>query len=529
MKKRILAVLLATDMVASLAVGCGKSNDTTKTETKTENTKKGTGDGTFTMAIDYMPDSLKPNGAGTDSFTTMIRPLYSSLFYQTDSGMEYYLADKLDVSDDGLKYTVHLNDKATWSDGEPITADDIQFRIDYSMASSGRSSLATVNGQEVKLNKIDDKTVEFVLPMPYANFKNTLGDTVLLPGHAFNWDPSKVDDSGYFWNTDMATSGPYVVSEINDDSLVYTARNDYFGGKPNVKKIVLRTLGSGSSKQVAFENGELSYMRVTTADELEKYEKNDNYNVTSISEARLNYLQLNPGGTFANLPAEAREAIMIALNDQEIIDAAYGSDKLATRANSVLTPDQSLYNKKVPGYSQNLKKAKELAKSSGLAGKTLKYIYNADRANMEAVATVVQQQLAAIDVKLDVQGLDSPTFFSIFFAPYSGKTTDEYDIGSNGWDSERGDCGWQASTYMKNTGWGWSEDMTKLVNQADSATTQKEAQKLWNEIQKKYTDECWVYPLTYTNYVMVSQKNVTGLDGSKVVPEFVDWMSIKVK
>lgn len=160
---------------------------------------------------------------------------------------------------------------------------------------------------------------------------------------------------------------------------------------------------------------------------------------------------------------------------------------------------------------------------------TLKYIYNADRANMEAVATVVQQQLAAIDVKLDVQGLDSPTFFSIFFAPYSGKTTDEYDIGSNGWDSERGDCGWQASTYMKNTGWGWSEDMTKLVNQAESATIQKEAQKLWDEIQEKYTDECWVYPLTYTNYVMVSQKNVTGLDGSKVVPEFVNWMSIKVK
>ena len=47
MKKRILAVLLATAMVASLAVGCGKSNDTTKTETKTENTKKGTGDGTL--------------------------------------------------------------------------------------------------------------------------------------------------------------------------------------------------------------------------------------------------------------------------------------------------------------------------------------------------------------------------------------------------------------------------------------------------------------------------------------------------
>ena len=70
--------------------------------------------------------------------------------------------------------------------------------------------------------------------------------------------------------------------------------------------------------------------------------------------------------------------------------------------------------------------------------------------------------------------------------------------------------------------------MTALVQQADSATTKEEAQALWNEIQEKYTDECWVFPLTYTNYVMVSQKNVTGLDGSEVVPEFVNWMSIKV-
>lgn len=526
MKKKILALFLATTMAVGLLAGCGNSN--TKNETKTEDTANKSGDGTFTMAIDYMPDSLKPSGAGTDSFTTMIRPLYQSLFYQTGSGMEYYLADSVEVSEDGLTYTVHLNDDATWSDGEAITTDDIKFRIDYSLASSGRSSLATVNGQDVQFNKIDDKTAEFVLPMVYANFMNTLGDTVLLPGHAFDWDASKVDDSGYFWNTEMATSGPYVVSEINDDSLVYTAREDYFGGQPDVQKIVLRTLGSGSSKQVAFENGELSYMRVTTADELEKYENDDNYNVTSVTEARLNYLQLNPGGTFASLPAEAREAVMLALNDLEIIDAAYGSDKLAVPANSVLTPDQSLYDEKAPGYSQDIEKAKELAQSSGLAGKTLKYIYNADRANMEAVATVVQQQLAAIDVNLEVQGLDSPTFFSIFFAPYSGKTTDEYDIGSNGWDSERGDCGWQASTYMKNTGWGWSEDMTALVQQADSATTKEEAQTLWNEIQEKYTDECWVFPLTYTNYVMVSQKNVTGLDGSEVVPEFVNWMSIKV-
>ena len=113
MKKKILALFLATTMAVGLLAGCGNSN--TKNETKTEDTANKSGDGTFTMAIDYMPDSLKPSGAGTDSFTTMIRPLYQSLFYQTGSGREYYLADSVEVSEDGLTYTVHLNDDATSS------------------------------------------------------------------------------------------------------------------------------------------------------------------------------------------------------------------------------------------------------------------------------------------------------------------------------------------------------------------------------------------------------------------------------
>ena len=56
-----------------------------------------------------------------------------------------------------------------------------------------------------------------------------------------------------------------------------------------------------------------------------------------------------------------------------------------------------------------------------------------------------------------------------------------------------------------------------------------EKQDLWNEIQDKALAECCVYPLTYTNYVMDSQKKVKGLDGSSVIPEFIDYLSIEVK
>ena len=63
--------------------------------------------------------------------------------------------------------------------------------------------------------------------------------------------------------------------------------------------------------------------------------------------------------------------------------------------------------------------AKQLADESGLAGMTLTYIYNADRANMEAVAVVLQAQLAQIGVNLKIEGMDSTSFFQRFFAASS--------------------------------------------------------------------------------------------------------------
>lgn len=96
----------------------------------------------------------------------------------------------------------------------------------------------------------------------------------------------KVDDSNYFKTTEMATSGAYVVSEINEDSFVFKARDDYYRGTPTVKTVIMKTIGSGSTKQIEFENGQIDYMRVTSAEELKKYqEADDKYNMYSVSEA----------------------------------------------------------------------------------------------------------------------------------------------------------------------------------------------------------------------------------------------------
>ena len=315
-----------------------------------------------------------------------------------------------------------------------MTVQDILFSFNYAGRSSGgKSSYNTINGKPVQFNEIDEKTLEITLPEPYASYVTTLSNRVLvMPSHAFDNDPSKVDDSGYFNEIDMATSGAYTVSEINDDSIVYVARDDYYRGDPSVKKIVLRNTGSGSSRQVAFENGEISYMRVTTKEELEKYSDSDEYNTYSITESRLNYLQVNPHGPNKDvLTDEGRKGALPGAGRAGNRGCGLRKRRACRSGKQLLTPDQVDYNPDCAGYTQDLDKAKELAESSGLSGKTLTYIYNADRANMEAVATVIQQQLAKIGVNLSIEGLDSTSFFQRFFAiMYNSGQENTWDLGT---------------------------------------------------------------------------------------------------
>ncbi|MFQ9344876.1 MAG: ABC transporter substrate-binding protein [Coprococcus sp.] len=96
------------------------------------------------------------SGASTasDDQTSLVRPIFEPLFVETKDGIEYYLADKLDISEDAKTYTIHLNEKANWSDGEPVTVDDILFTMNYAGRNSGgKSSYNTINKQEVVFNK----------------------------------------------------------------------------------------------------------------------------------------------------------------------------------------------------------------------------------------------------------------------------------------------------------------------------------------------------------------------------------------
>lgn len=532
--KKIFKFLLSLTLVLSL-VACGGSESGNESSEDSSSNSSGarSESGVFTIAIDYMPESLQPR-FGSDSITIMTMPIYDPLYQEVLEGVEYRLADSLDISEDGKTYTVHLNDDAIWSDGKPITTEDIEFSIAYSAyANGGISNYTHLDDEEIEFNIIDEKTFEMLLPRVSNQYISRLSKLNVIPAHPFEGDESKVDGSGYFLQPGMATSGAFEVVEVNTDSFVYEARDDYYRGEPQINTIVLKSLGSGSTRNIAMENGELSYCRVTSGEQLEKYKADsENFNVFSVPEARTNALNLNPHSAIFNSLDDfekARQAIFLALDQEEIIMGAYGSMELAEPANSLMTPEQVLYNPDNIMYEQDIEEATRLAEESGLAGQTISYIYNRDRANMEEIATVIQQQLAQIGVNVIVEGLDNAGFWARY-TPANPEDATDWELGTNGWDCMRGQSIVQFEYWMRATDrWGWSDEIVELTTTTDSETDPEREQELANELQQKTLEEYWFYPLPYPNFVTASHKNVTGLGESKIVPEFGDYLLIEVE
>lgn len=140
--------------------------------------------------------------------------------------MDYYLADSLEISEDGKTYKIHIRDDANWSDGTPITTADIKFCADYSIHKYGYNRYIRVNGVEGSMNIIDDKTIEFVLPEAY-NY-----EVVTLSGMNVSRHTSSTGIRLLSKLQPNTTARPALLppvlmlsAEINDDSFVCTARD----------------------------------------------------------------------------------------------------------------------------------------------------------------------------------------------------------------------------------------------------------------------------------------------------------------
>ncbi|BDE95723.1 ABC transporter substrate-binding protein [Raoultibacter timonensis] len=173
--------------------------------------------------------------AGFDPFVSwgcgehVHEPLIQSTLITTNTEMEFVndLATSYEISDDGLTWTFKVRDDVEFSDGEPLTAEDVAFTINgIRTADAAEADLSMVDDAVA----LDDTTVELHLNKPFNALLYTLAVVGIVPAHAY----------GEGYGSNPIGSGRYMLEQWDKgQQVILTANPGYYGDAPKMKRVVV--------------------------------------------------------------------------------------------------------------------------------------------------------------------------------------------------------------------------------------------------------------------------------------------------
>ena len=218
--------------------------------------------GSISEGIIGTPRFINPILANSPVDLDLVSLIYSGLMRKNpDGALSPDLAEKYEMSKDGLTYTFTLKNKIHFQDGEPVTVDDIIFTINE-IKDPVIKSPRKIDWDGVTVTKTDDRTIEFSLKKPYSSFLEnlTLG---IMPQHLWNNSSVELNDA----NTSPIGSGPYLIKSVSRESsgVINSYELESFKkfilGEPYIKKVnlyfylneesLVRTLEDGTVDQIS--------------------------------------------------------------------------------------------------------------------------------------------------------------------------------------------------------------------------------------------------------------------------------------
>ncbi|MGH2531391.1 MAG: ABC transporter substrate-binding protein [Thermomicrobiales bacterium] len=262
------------------------------------------------------------------------------------------LADWWELAADGVTYTFHLNQDATWHDGTDLTAADVLFTLDAQISpDTGSPYGATIAAVVASYRAIDDDTVEIVANAPSATFLLDLY-LPIMPKHIWEGVPFAE------WNSDPGSTGqdparvvgagPFRFQEwVQGDRVTLSRNPDYHGTVPAIEEFILRVLPDETAAVQSLEAGEIDVMPAVPAAEVERLTGLDGVDVAVYDTFEFDFYLYNLDVERTTLfqDVRVRRALYRALDRQAIDEGIYfGLGEPAVGSQPVLSiayaPDQ---------------------------------------------------------------------------------------------------------------------------------------------------------------------------------------------
>ncbi|MBS7525380.1 hypothetical protein KHM83_01670 [Fusibacter paucivorans] len=392
----LLVALTACGGSSSEPAGEAQSNESSNTAASSGGEAAGAVKDSIVLAVQSDVTTLHPSDTSTTPEMDITDQIYDKLMDIAHDGSGFYvprIAESYEISEDGLVYTFHLREDATFHDGTPVTAEDVKFSAELYQASKFQGSL--VDGLS-SIEVIDPYTIAFKTDEMYSPFlENVI--SIKIASKAYH---DSVDEMTFANNP--IGSGPYqFVSHDAGSKIVLKGYEGYYEGAPAIKDVTYKVLTDDTTVAIALQTGEIDFSDITESN-YANLEGVDGIVIEQVPMSRFGFISMNYDKAPYN-DVKFRQAVSYAIDREKLINLAM--DGLGIVNSNILSPLRFGYSEDQPEYTYDPEKAKQLLAEAGITTPyDLGVMYIAESYSTQA--QVIQSDLAEVGLNVTLEILE---------------------------------------------------------------------------------------------------------------------------
>jgi peptide/nickel transport system substrate-binding protein len=294
-------------------------------------------DNIFRVGMLQDVDNLNPFKGITATAYEMWALMYDSLmgYGSEDFAPEPRLAESWETSEDGLTWTYKIREGVSFNDGEPMTANDVEYTFNRIMNGTvEKTNYGSYVKNIEKVTATDDYTVVMELKKPTPIMEKLA--VPILPEHIW----SEIDDDALRAYTNEPDAdpqggvgtGPFIMTQANEgQSYIFETNEDYWGGRANIDGIQFILYQNADGMIQALENGEIDFADDIDSNAYASFEGSETIEARSSVYYGFNYITFNAGAALTDgtpigtghpslKDPEVRRAIHYAVNKEALVD-----------------------------------------------------------------------------------------------------------------------------------------------------------------------------------------------------------------
>ena len=413
----------------------GEATEAPATEAPAATEPAVAGSGTVTITFTQEPDNLNPMYTEM-FFSGILREFWLKPVWTFDDNAqpvpvlaaEIPTLENGGLSEDGKTVTIKLRDDITWSDGEPLTADDFVFTYDMIMSDQNVPlSRFPYEGNVASVEAADATTVVVNFSEPFAAWLTTIFYFV-LPKHILQpvFDSEGTLDTAEWNRAPTVGVGPFVFSEWETGSHISFTANPNWVQPPKVEQVFIRIVPDDAAQEAAIIAGDTDIGVFLSSDQIETLEAGGDVDVVAVASGYSEgwFMNVNPETAHpAMLDVNVRKAVALATDRFTIVNDLL--DESINPVNANFWDNNPPYgNTDIQPYPYDPEEAQRLLDEAGWVDSNgdgtrdkdgvelvLRYITN-DRELRKNVQAVVQQQWSLVGIGADLQNYSSDVYWN---------------------------------------------------------------------------------------------------------------------